>query len=476
MKRHFEFNLPKAFIEDEEIMRVYSYGSPACVDAKLADYAQSYVTNCVLHDDVIPRLTPTSIRALLKHLLYIRETWVKAHLNDDLMAITERAKTAWAPKLRNGFSLIHASNPSVKVYKKVKAKGKKLKQKIKKGGKKLKSLASGSSKVPIKDQCEDQDTEIPIPLHIRYDESNLDDESDHDQIDDSESTLFFEGDCFYEAEESLIEHSDDESVVDDDNKNDISCDKSLGSWVPFDEDVPFDEPQPSKPIVTKKESQTEKATESLEDTSPSANPIFLEETPLPRMFIPGKIVHIYTHRGAYKATQVPKAFRELRRISLAGNMLNDHMSKNYYEALLECKSVRCARKSLPEWTGFSEAMTCSCCASKFTWASTSDSEAQEARDRHNCRACGSLVCAPCSTQRIAVPDIGINVPSRVCDRCYHDMGRILSDSISCESQLASKTPAISNDGDRFTKADKQTSKRISLVDELVMKMPSATVS
>jgi hypothetical protein len=80
--------------EDSETLRVYSYGSPACVDAKLSDYAQSYVTNCVLHDDVIPRLTPTSIRALLKHLLYIRETWVKAHLSNDLMAITERAKTA----------------------------------------------------------------------------------------------------------------------------------------------------------------------------------------------------------------------------------------------------------------------------------------------------------------------------------------------------------------------------------------------
>ena len=25
--------------------------------------------------------------------------------------------------------------------------------------------------------------------------------------------------------------------------------------------------------------------------------VLLEETPLPRMFIPGKIVHIYTHRG-----------------------------------------------------------------------------------------------------------------------------------------------------------------------------------
>ena len=93
VKRHFEFHLPSNMSKDDEILRVYSYGSPACVDAKLSDYAQSYVINCVLHDDVIPRLTPTSIRALLKHLLYIRETWVKTHLNEDLMAITERAKT-----------------------------------------------------------------------------------------------------------------------------------------------------------------------------------------------------------------------------------------------------------------------------------------------------------------------------------------------------------------------------------------------
>ncbi len=114
----------------DEHLRVYSYGSPACVDDKLSDYARSYVTNCVLHDDVIPRLTPTSIRSLLKHLLYIRETWVKEHLTDDLMAITERAKTAWAPKLRNGFNLMSSKKPSLKLYKKLKAKGSSIQKKI----------------------------------------------------------------------------------------------------------------------------------------------------------------------------------------------------------------------------------------------------------------------------------------------------------------------------------------------------------
>jgi len=463
IKRHFEFHLPQSMSEDEETLRVYSYGSPACVDAKLSDHAQSYVTNCVLHDDVIPRLTPTSIRALLKHLLYIRETWVKAHLSDDLMAITERAKTAWAPKLRNGFSLINTGNPSVKVYKKLKAKGKTIRQKIKKGGKKLKAIASnkkGVKTVAAEDIYEEE-------LNVDYrTTSHVDDEDDHDNGDETDPTLFFEGDCFYEAEESLIEYSDEESVGED-SKTNSSCDKLLESWVPFDE-VPFDEPPPNN---------DEERGKKMEDNT---NPIVLEETPLPRMFIPGKIVHIYTHRGAYKAALVPKAFRELRRISLAGSMLNDHMSKHYYEALLECKSVRAAKRNLPEWTGFSEEMTCCCCASRFTWASTSGSDAQEARDRHNCRACGGLVCAPCSSNRVPIPDVGINVASRLCDRCYHDMGSVLSDkNVLARSFTAGEKEdeRYSNlpEGDQFV-LNKRNSKRSALVDELVMRMPSATVS
>ena len=88
------------------------------------------------------------------------------------------------------------------------------------------------------------------------------------------------------------------------------------------------------------------------------------------------------------------------------------------------KSVRRADSPLPEWTGFGEESTCACCASRFTWASTSDTKAQEARDKHNCRMCGGLVCDPCSRNRLPLPEIGINLPSRVCDRCYNDMGRV----------------------------------------------------
>jgi len=64
------------------------------------------------------------------------------------------------------------------------------------------------------------------------------------------------------------------------------------------ENVPFDEPAAGDPAT-----------------------VVLDEIPLPRMFVPGKIAHVYTHDGGYKAAYVPRSFRDLRRISLASNMI-----------------------------------------------------------------------------------------------------------------------------------------------------------
>ncbi len=185
----------------EEMLRVYTYGSPACVDTNLAEFCKSYVVSCVLHDDVIPRLTPTSIRALLKHLLYIRETWVKAHLANDLMAITERAKKAWAPRLRNGFTLMSAQKPSVKMYKKLKAKGSFLKRKVTKctGIKKSKKDAIQHTTNYVENEIPSSDEKI-----VGHDEN----------VDTSDEGLLYEGDFFFEADQSLIEHSDEDSDSD----------------------------------------------------------------------------------------------------------------------------------------------------------------------------------------------------------------------------------------------------------------------
>ena len=119
---------------------------------------------------------------------------------------------------------------------------------------------------------------------------------------------------------------------------------------------------------------------------------------------------------------VPKNFHDLRRISLSTSMIADHTTVKYYEALLEVRSVRNAKRLPNEWTSFKSSSKCACCQSDFTWASTSKSEAQEARDKHNCRACGGLVCEPCSKRRVPLPEYGIHLCVRVCDGCYYELG------------------------------------------------------
>jgi len=104
------------------------------------------------------------------------------------------------------------------------------------------------------------------------------------------------------------------------------------------------------------------------------------------------------------------------------------------------------------------------------------------------------VCDSCSKNRVPIVNIGIHLPSRVCDRCYNDMGGILSSHdamarsfISNDEKSKGKVEedehsrttrgAVSmqsgHDGDFFKKDKQQDSKRNSVVDELAMRMPSA---
>ena len=50
----------ESIMDHNDLLRVYTYAVPSCVDAKLADFCKGFVISVVCHDDVIPRLTPTS--------------------------------------------------------------------------------------------------------------------------------------------------------------------------------------------------------------------------------------------------------------------------------------------------------------------------------------------------------------------------------------------------------------------------------
>ncbi|KAG1708863.1 hypothetical protein DVH05_022497 [Phytophthora capsici] len=138
------------------------------------------------------------------------------------------------------------------------------------------------------------------------------------------------------------------------------------------------------------------------------------------LYIPGKVTHIFFYKGIYEAVHVDRKCEELSHIPVQQNMLSDHLGRNYLSALRIVRDARRASPTLPEWVPFSTKTRCMCCDSPFTWNSTSSSEAQQNRDQHNCRRCGALVCEGCSQKFKSIPEFGINVPVRVCDRCYYE--------------------------------------------------------
>jgi hypothetical protein len=146
--------------------------------------------------------------------------------------------------------------------------------------------------------------------------------------------------------------------------------------------------------------------------------VFVEDVNLPELYPPGRLVHIYSYRGVFKACMPQRDFPDLRRISLQGNLLRDHDPKAYFTALCEVIDVRRAPATPPTWEGFKDTEACACCAVDLTWQCAAASEAQRYRDKHNCRCCGRLVCQGCSSHRMALPSIGLALPARVCDRCF----------------------------------------------------------
>ena len=462
-------------------VKTYGYGTPACIDAELSDKVENFAVTAVLHDDVVPRLSPSSCRGLLKHLLHIRDTWVKEHLPDDIMAITERASLAWAPRWRGGFTLLPSAPSSTVIKRYCRKQYQKGKRKFISMKKNLLEVADGQfgSSSIHGDEVSEADLERKAPkeeagmISFRNEtpdeifhamEDNEDSNADEPEVEPcllvdymggievkQTKGVVIDGDEFFEAEaqRDLVEDEDAEELFEDAVEDLVRQQR--------------EERANAQSLGNAKSSDTFAADEE----TPEA--VVLAETPLPRLYIPGRVAHIYSHRGCYRAVFVPRSFRELRRITMAGNMLSDHTCKAYYEALLEVRTVRRAMEDPPQWTAFDEDDTCSCCASKFTWASTSDSEAQEARDKHNCRSCGTLVCDPCSSNRIPLPTLGLTNPVRVCDRCYHDIDGIASSLV--EEDLFSVNEGTETSARTVSEKPVRTRERRSfVVDELASRI------
>lgn len=370
-------------------LRVYAYGTPSCVDAQLSEVTHDFVVSVVLHDDVVPRLSPTACRGLLKHLLHIRETWVKTQFPNDVKAFADRAKTVWAPRWRSSFTLTSATSSSIS-FKRY------CRKQIQNGKKQLQLVRTKLSGEKEPGQNASPQTTYSMQYRSFEDgrRSYLNEENDaaDDQeiagtnimelsIEAGEEYAPYIGqhrlvmDCMGSATDGGIvidgdEFFDTDAVLDDSIEED-----TFGAAERTHKQHPISKSDqgttsigngtsPVKSVANILDKSAimyssfangiSKETVGNEDDIDCTEAVVLDEIPLPKMYVPGKIVHIYSHRGVYKAALVPKTFRDLRRISMAGNMLSDHKTKSYYDALLEVRSVRRAVESAPIWTAFDE--------------------------------------------------------------------------------------------------------------------------
>eukprot|EP00931_Biecheleriopsis_adriatica_P055619 TRINITY_DN32928_c0_g1_i1.p1 TRINITY_DN32928_c0_g1~~TRINITY_DN32928_c0_g1_i1.p1 ORF type:complete len:775 (-),score=171.19 TRINITY_DN32928_c0_g1_i1:301-2625(-) len=130
--------------------------------------------------------------------------------------------------------------------------------------------------------------------------------------------------------------------------------------------------------------------------------------------VPGQLVHIYKENGLSRAALAAASHESLARIVPCQNMLNDHKIEEYMLALHQ---VCIEEPRAPRWESFDERKVCACCCADFSWAYVLQSEAQKMLSRHNCFACGHVVCDGCSRKRLAHAELGFPTPVRTCDGC-----------------------------------------------------------
>eukprot|EP00600_Ochromonadales_sp_CCMP1393_P006515 CAMPEP_0174954748 /NCGR_PEP_ID=MMETSP0004_2-20121128/599_1 /TAXON_ID=420556 /ORGANISM="Ochromonas sp., Strain CCMP1393" /LENGTH=1315 /DNA_ID=CAMNT_0016202601 /DNA_START=234 /DNA_END=4178 /DNA_ORIENTATION=- len=80
-----------------------TYGCPSCMDAETADILRPYVISVVMHDDVISRITPQSIRMLMRELMVFKDQMF-LHLQQEWYDVLLRAASVWSPRWRSSSS------------------------------------------------------------------------------------------------------------------------------------------------------------------------------------------------------------------------------------------------------------------------------------------------------------------------------------------------------------------------------------
>lgn len=85
--------------------------------------------------------------------------------------------------------------------------------------------------------------------------------------------------------------------------------------------------------------ENEKVEEDKDETDEAA--VVVEDAErgewIPSLWLPGRVLHIYSHLGQYRLAKVPRSLPTLRKIEIQGNIFTDHVSQTIFDALLEVR-------------------------------------------------------------------------------------------------------------------------------------------
>ena len=168
---------------------------------------------------------------MLKHLLHIRKTWVKAHLENDITHIADRLKGGWAPRWRGSFTLSQ-QNQNTGLKNKAQSSKKWMKQTMKHYKNKLhqaKSKLTGSKGSHMVNECDvslegeimdKEDEKGSLELRPRKQRQSNDEVMAQDYACDvHDSKTMYDGDTFYEAAEDENELLEEEEEDEEERYN-----------------------------------------------------------------------------------------------------------------------------------------------------------------------------------------------------------------------------------------------------------------
>ncbi|CAM9160256.1 unnamed protein product, partial [Ectocarpus fasciculatus] len=344
-------------------VKALAFSPPCFLSAGLAEKMEPLVHSCVLHDDIICRVSPESIRLLMKELIVFRDKVFK-FVEQDWYDAIKRAGSIWTPRWRDSRSYIPTTS---------------------------------QSKYTAPMQKTKYTSRAPATNNMI-----------HGGIG---TVVVGEDDMVLVRQGKAVSQGNAEKQRVQLNALDFISDITTSQ-------APAESRRGTAPAGGV-DSDDEEDDIFFNEHGDSDRAVIIGDTVVAKLHVPGRVFHIYSHRGVYRISEVPKTFPSLNRIEIQGDIFNDHRSSSVYDALLEVRSVRAAKCTPPPWTPFDASAICQCCKSSFTWHTTCQGDAQELRERYNCVCCGKLVCGPCSSHALPIPRLGLTSPTRVCDSCFH---------------------------------------------------------